>query len=584
MKKIYFLLVAIALTASLSANAQKKKKAKNDVPKDRIEYNLEEQGYSGTKKHLFPMDSSGFVMMLYDMKESGYIFKKFNSNLTEKYELNVNCEKGSVLLDKLVANGKIYLLFSYKLGSYQVVEFDPETKKMINIDCAYDKPNFDPKMIYKDGNIMITSFYTISAGKQLGRACYSVILLGVPIFFNSLNFPTWVNVSKLNLKKKKFETELIDDFGKHPRTSYIGGNAGFEGKTGNIIIKNATKNRKAQVYAKSFKIDNGEIKLGESVEISIEDKKKEIYTAVVNNYNETDKLILGNYGNKGHNHYGTQLSDLRLKGVYYSKMEGKRLKWINTYSFKEIIPKDQYVKFKRAHRNGIVINVGPFPFYVTFYNKPGYSGTQVLMHDVIETDNEFISVGETRTAKFHYEIEKEMGTVSVSSRGGGGSTQGKVKKVLVFDGYEYNGFLINCFSKEGKLLWTKTIKYANKMLSFNEDRRFLDVAPEGDKLGFSYFNGTAIVKYYLNEDMKFEDKPVISRGAKITNKNDETKGLKYDYDYAKWTDDTYLIFGTATIKTSKAELKKKRDANGNKIKKKRTVLYISKVVVETEDK
>ena len=84
--------------------------------------------------------------------------------------------------------------------------------------------------------------------------------------------------------------------------------------------------------------------------------------------------------------------------------------------------------------------------------------------------------------------------------------------------------------------------------------------------------------------MKFEDKPVISRGAKITNKNDETKGLKYDYDYAKWTDDTYLIFGTATIKTSKAELKKKRDANGNKIKKKRTVLYISKVVVETEDK
>ncbi|MBI3235947.1 MAG: hypothetical protein HYZ42_18255 [Bacteroidetes bacterium] len=578
MKKIYFLLTLFIATSTLSVNAQKKKRGKEDVPKDRIEINVDENSITGYVR-IFGLDTNGVATMSnkWNKESNGclgigakytndYVIEKYNKNLTKEYEVALGIEMGTFLVGTYQNEDKIYVLGTKDYISYNLIEFDTKTKKLSNVDVVYPQTVYFRDMLVKDGNALLFSLATISKKKQIGRLCYSTLLFGIPVIFGSLNFPSWVYMAKIDLKKKKTELVKLDEFGKKPHNYYMGSNTGMAGKPGTIIIKDVVK-KKAKVYSKTFKFDGSELKLGENAELEI-NKKLEIYTAKVNNLDDNERLIYGNYGKPGQTTISTNESNYKLKGAYYSKMEGKRLKWSQTQEYKKIVPKNQYVKYRRPYVIPLYLSYGGITLNFAI-QWPGYSGTELLMHDVITTDDQLIYIGETRTAKFIY---KQV------QRGD------RIVYIKVFDGWLCNGFLVSSYDKTGKILWNKAIKFPTTFHTYYEGKEFLNVYPDGERLAFGFFNGGGISTYYLDADNKFSNTPVNSKNAKIPT-NTESKKKKtvvYGADALKWTDNTYLVYGSTKLKNAKAERRQKY-SNGVRKGKYRNVIFLSKVVVETQD-
>ena len=167
---------------------------------------------------------------------------------------------------------------------------------------------------------------------------------------------------------------------------------------------------------------------------------------------------------------------------------------------------------------------------------------RVLVHDLIESEDQYILLGEAFYPKYR--------NVSGGSSGGFFNpvwtvNRGLYSSSLVFDGYRYTHAVIMGFDKSGNLLWDNSFEI-NDVLSF-ELEQFVHAASSGDNLALLYVFDNQIRTKIIHGSEVLEGKELLD--IKLQYDSDHVdEGATRIQGLEKWYDNVFLTYGTQTIK------------------------------------
>jgi hypothetical protein len=553
------LLLILTLTLSLGVSAQKNKKKEKEKEKikveapptlaakqKRIELKLNK---SNDNFHIITLDSEGLAVV-YMNEDKDYMLAKYGTDLKKEYSQVLKIEGGSnnlAILNYGYSENDIYILFAdispsstYRtMREYTILRYDLESKKQDVINGQTAKPFLYSKMAVDNGLVFLFGTDNIPNSQASLRVCATFCLLGIPAIFGSLKFPTNPAMEVISFKNKN-NTHEIADYGKKAQAVLLSGDVNESSNEGYLLIKHRITKKESRLYLRNFKYDGGNIKTNPDVEIK-GDITKEFRNAKVNVLNADEKLMFGTYGKPtpmGTNHYTYS------EGIYFCKLNGKK------QVFTKFIP---YVDIKKIKAS------------MSSYDKKqmdkskakgkDYSiAKQILFHDVVEDENGYLLIGETYYATYHTEEKMVYNP---------GTKRWEKTTTVIFDGYLYENCLVMSFDKEGKLLWDDAFELPY-FLTFNPTTELVTIAPNGDKLGFTYFYNGRI----RTRSLETEGVSEIEGNAKIESKKKSDKVNNRTTNVRYWFGTTYVVFGHADITN-----KDKR--SGEKTTKR--VLYINKM-------
>jgi hypothetical protein len=178
---------------------------------------------------------------------------------------------------------------------------------------------------------------------------------------------------------------------------------------------------------------------------------------------------------------------------------------------------------------------------------------RVLLHDIIEKDNQYIVIGEAYYPQYR----------STSMYGG----FGRGYNDRIFDGYKYTHAVVCGFDKKGNLLWDNCFEiqdvtnyYLEEMVKVAvDDDKIILAYPQDGQLATKLIKGNEVVKNKENYPIKtnFE-------GDKVLNSE--------DVNVSDWYGKYFISWGHQEISNTK-------DAG---VKNNRKVFYLNKVTYRTE--
>jgi len=318
-----------------------------------------------------------------------------------------------------------------------------------------------------------------------------------------------------------------------------------QAKTFSAVIANHPDKRTYQLNVKEV-YANG----GEKSEFTIDPEGANVpLDAHVSNLKDKDRLIIGTYslpsatGKKNI----SSLSD----GFYLAKASGEKQKFIKYYAFSDLKSFWRYIESTYSARQAKRIKKRA--------KKKEDAGQkldinyQLLVHDVLEYNDQYIMVAEAYYPEYHTEVYTEY-------------VNGKpvTRTRQVFDGWRYTHAIVCGFDKNGGLLWDNTFEIWD-ILTFNLKER-VRVLPQNGEIVLAYSFGGAIRSKVIRGSEVVDGKS--STPIETSKSGDQVKA-NYDSDMAFWYDNYFVTWGYQRIKNT--------EEKGKGGKKKRTVFYFNKI-------
>ena len=496
------------------------------------------------------LGSKGVILMTHEKRV--FNLTRYNSDLKKTYSVDLDIEKGQNYLTYIHRDKKIYLLFADAFGTsesyvtsqvfkkFSLVEFDLESKKQKAVSGKFEKPFSLTQMEEVNGKVYLMGSTTISSVSKFGRSCYSIALCYIPTLFGSLNYPGWANMASIDFSKQEAICELIDSYGKKPHIKMLAANINSEKNVANVLVKDSKSKKETHLYLQSIILGN-QNKPSDPIEMSVGDNF-EAFTAKVNYTGENDRLVVGCFGDKVRKTITGGDRFAYTKGIYISKLDKNKVLWNKNILYTQIFNSENS-KSKDISKN----------------EKNSRSQIQVLFHNVIESEEQYIFIGETYYPTFHTETR-------TSYSNGKWTTY----TVTIFDGFVYDKCIAFATDKKGTFQWS-SIFYLPYYRTYNPTKERVNVNTLGDKIAVSTFSGSNLVTYFLDEEGFTEES--TNTQIKTSKADDKIRSSHTNVDI--WYDNYYIAYGDMTIKA------KKKDENG---KKKRQYIYFYKMQVGEEFK
>ncbi|TND08612.1 MAG: hypothetical protein FD123_2116 [Bacteroidetes bacterium] len=272
--------------------------------------------------------------------------------------------------------------------------------------------------------------------------------------------------------------------------------------------------------------------------------------AHVSNLKNKEKLIVGTYSQASTSGKQVVVSPYS-DGLYITKAKGEEQEFIKYYAFSELKSFWKYIEANYSARKAMKMKKRA--------RKKSEQGQtldvnyQLLVHDVLEYNDQYIMVAEAYYPEYHTEFYTEY-------------VNGKpvTRTRQVFDGWRYTHAIVCGFDKSGNMLWDNTFEIWN-ILTFNLKER-VRVLPQEKELVLAYAYGGAIHSKIIQGSEVIDNK---SSTPIETNKEGDKVRSNYDSDMAFWYDNYFVTWGYQRIKNT--------EEKGKGGKKKRTVFFFNKI-------
>lgn len=257
------------------------------------------------------------------------------------------------------------------------------------------------------------------------------------------------------------------------------------------------------------------------------------------------QIVAGVYG-----HRNSEYS----RGVFVANINAYGEQQLKYYNYAEFENFFNYMRAKREERVKRRIERKKVK------NKKIKFNYRLLVHDLIEYDNQYILLGEAFYPKYK----------TVTGSPGMFNSSWSVNRGLfaynrVFEGYQYTHAVIIGFDKLGNVLWDNSFEIKD-ILSMKL-QQFVHANMLGNKINMLYVFDDAIRSKVVKGSEVIEGKEIID--VKLKYEHDEvSKGNTSIAGLERWYGNYYLAFGTQTI----------RNIEDPKIKPRRNVFFVNKVL------
>jgi hypothetical protein len=387
-----------------------------------------------------------------------------------------------------------------------------------------------------------------TTGQILGRTCFIYGLFCIPVFFGAAEIKYQPVLVMTDVSSQKSLPIVLK----------------YKGSAAVMDLSSDEKTRNAQAVISSRpdkKTTRMEIKEFAGNDISgnlpvYPKNKNELLTGrFMNLSGASDKLLIGTYsvpvenksfGEKVSRALGKTAYIPNANGMYIAKFSGDEQEYIQYYPFSKF--ESFWKKIKSTQTSGS--NKNNKKKKDVKESKVNY---QLLVHNVIEKNNEYVMVAEAYYPEYHteyYTTTDANGRVVTQSR-------------TVFDGYRYTHAIVAGFNKDGEKIWDNSFEIWD-ILTYNLKER-VRVLFEGDNIVLAYSNGGAIMSKVISGNQIVDRKQV----TKIeTAYSDDKVRSNWGSDMEFWYDNFFLTWGYQRIKSSEAN------------KKKRNVFYFNKIAFQ----
>lgn len=440
-------------------------------------------------------------------------------------------------------NTRLYLFFTYVSGYLKkdkdctVIELDYKEGR-INQYTVRTPMNIDIDVFNVNNGIAFIGGQTVHNFAQTCFESYCGIWLR--LLTGMTIFPKKAALATFDLNKERI---TLHPYTLKGMSAVMSADAYLDDLT-NVLIGHMDKNN-PQIFIDQY---DGLGKMVNTITLNSQEHDKQLLTAQLTPINKKETVFIGVYHNldKKNSLFAT------ANGFYFGKLKGDRVKYINYYNFADLKNFDKYMsskqqkktnrKLARARRKGKELELN--------YN--------LLVHDIIQKDNEYIMIAEA----YYAEYETRCHTSYIN-----GTPQTTCYEVFI--GWRYTHSLIAAFNEEGELLWDNSFRIYN-ILTYNLKERIKVMFDDQDIILVYNYDG------YISSK--------IIRGNKVLEGKTQTKiETNYDNDKVKgnwnssmdfWYDNYFIAYGTQKIKSTGKG--KGRKAS----KKKRYVFYFNKIAFE----
>ncbi len=237
------------------------------------------------------------------------------------------------------------------------------------------------------------------------------------------------------------------------------------------------------------------------------------------------------------------------RGLFVARVNTNGEQKINYYNFADLENFFNYMKAKRRKRIANRIERKRINGKKIKFNY------RLLVHDIIESDGQFIMIGEAFYPKYH---------TNSSFASNYSSYRGQQFYGSYFAGYRYTHAVVIGFDKKGKVLWDNSFEIED-VLTFNLEQ-FVHIDIKDDHIVLLYLYDNEIRSKIIKRKEVLEGKSFdaikLSFGDDVLrDTHSEISGLE------SWYDDTFYAYGTQQIKNMK----------DTGVKLNRHVFYINKV-------
>lgn len=432
---------------------------------------------------------------------SKWSFTHYNNELEEVWNKEVPAPRGNyVFQDYDTQEGSLFILFTKFSGDYLVMEVNTKKQEIIN--------------------------HTISALKNMSFEDFVVLNRYVFISGISRNSPVIIHHQ---LGASTPPQILKNNYGKRSELEKL------DKDTLNDIIKVTAidwKGGRSNMRVQSF-LDNGEQVYDLPI---IPTEEKNLLAGKLSVNKEGKLLIMGTYANRN-----SRYSD----GIYIAEHDGEGVSFMKFYNFTALqnyfdyLPKERREALKkrteRKEEKGKDLNLQQ----------------RLLVHDVLEKENQYIMVAESYYPVYRYERRRDWAT--------GGRM---IRTVRIFDGYRYTHAVSVGFDEQGNLTWDGS--FAIDPRKTMQLREFIRVGYHEGLARILFSNDGKIFSKTIENNKIVEGKSVDAIPTEY--ENDEIRKSNVNYlEY--WYDDFYLAWGFQRIK----------NGENTEVKLKRNVLYFNKV-------
>jgi hypothetical protein len=288
-----------------------------------------------------------------------------------------------------------------------------------------------------------------------------------------------------------------------------------------------------------------------STNLQSSNEGRKLNTGKTFSLNNNSKLVIGTYNNtvKGRRANPAFFGfEEESTGLYFAKIENNQQKFVNFYNFADFKTFFSYISDKKAARIKLKALKKQSQGKELSFNY------KLLVHDVIQSNNQLIVIAEAYTPEYH--------TVSYTSFDAYGRPY--TNSYQVFDGYRYTNALVASFDEEGKLLWDNSFEIWN-ILTYNLKER-VKVLFDEDDIILTYSSEGNIASKIIRNNQVIEGKTY----TKIeTNYSNDKLITDFNSDMEFWYDNYFISYGYQKIKN-----------NSSGEKSKRTVFYFNKIAFE----
>lgn len=237
------------------------------------------------------------------------------------------------------------------------------------------------------------------------------------------------------------------------------------------------------------------------------------------------------------------------RGLFVARVNTNGEQKINYYNFADLENFFNYMKAKRRKRIANRIERKRINGKKIKFNY------RLLVHDIIESEGQFIMIGEAFYPKYH---------TNSSFASNYSSYRGQQFYGSYFAGYRYTHAVVIGFDKKGKVLWDNSFEIED-VLTFNLEQ-FVHIDIKDDHIVLLYLYDNEIRSKIIKRKEVLEGKSFdaikLSFGDDVLrDTHSEISGLE------SWYDDTFYAYGTQQIKNMK----------DTGVKLNRHVFYINKV-------
>lgn len=180
----------------------------------------------------------------------------------------------------------------------------------------------------------------------------------------------------------------------------------------------------------------------------------------------------------------------------------------------------------------------------------GHKSYELLIHDIIKKDNDYILVAEAYYPEYHLEYYMMYGVYN----------QPYETSREVFDGYRYTYALIAAFNPVGNLLWNNSFEIGNIL---NEDlKERIKLIFDGDDIVLAYSNEGKIASKIILGNQVVQSKEETPIDNIPLNDNPKTK---YTSDMDYWYNNYFISYGLKSTFDNKGHKEKSSTFFFNKI-------------------